>query len=338
MTNTSAPQSVSFATLVQLFFTEYLISQRAMSPCTIASYRDSIMLFLDFTRFHIGKTPTELNLADIKPDLILAFLDHLELERHNTVRSRDLRLAALRTFLNFAGRRDVSHLQDIEQALGVPMKHFETPMLNYLSREEMIAILGQPSKTWTSKRDHLLLNMLYNTGARVSEIIKVTVGDVILEGSAFVHLHGKGRKERITPLWKSTVQEIRGWLRQNPILVTDSALLPGKSGHAMTRFNVTQRLKIAVDKASNVYKGLSNKKISPHTIRHTTAMHLLQSGVAFSVIALWLGHESTTTTHRYVEANLAMKQAALERLQETSVNMSRYSVQDDALMQFLQAL
>lgn len=338
MTKIIAPQSISFAALIQLFFTEYLISQRAMSPCTIASYRDSMMLFLNFTQTHIGKSPTELNLGDIKPNLILAFLDYLEQERHNTVRSRNLRLAALRTFLNFAGRRDVSHLQDIEQALGIPMKHFETPILNYLSREEMIAILGQPGRTWTSKRDHLLLNMLYNTGARVSEIIKVTVGDVILEGSAFVHLHGKGRKERITPLWKSTVQEIRGWLRQNPILVTDSALLPGKSGHAMTRFNVTQRLKIAVDKARKVYKGFSNKKISPHTIRHTTAMHLLQSGVAFSVIALWLGHESTTTTHRYVEANLAMKQAALERLQETSVNMSRYSVQDDALMQFLQAL
>ena len=338
MTNTAAPQSVSFATLVQLFFTEYLMSQRAMSPCTIASYRDSMMLFLDFTRTHIGKSPTELNLSDIKPDLILAFLDHLEQERHNAVRSRNLRLAALRTFLNFAGRRDVSHLQDIEQALGIPMKHFETPMLDYLSREEMIAVLGLPGKTWTSKRDHLLLSMLYNTGARVSEIIKVKVGDVILDNSPFVHLHGKGRKQRTTPLWKNTVQEIRGWLQQNPVLVSGSALLPNRYGNAMTRFNVSKRLKIAVDKASKIYNALSNKRISPHTIRHTTAMHLLQSGVAFSVIALWLGHESTTTTHRYVEANLAMKQVALERLQEPSVNMSRYSVQDDALMQFLQAL
>ncbi len=338
MTNTAAPQSVSFATLVQLFFTEYLISQRAMSSCTIASYRDSIMLFLDFTQKHIGKDPTELNLGDIKPDLILAFLNYLEQERHNAVRSRNLRLAALRTFLNFAGRQDVSYLQDIEQALGVPMKHFESPMLDYLSREEMIAVLGQPGKTWTSKRDHLLINMLYNTGARVSEVIKIRVGDVILDRAAFVHLHGKGRKERSTPLWKSTVQEIRGWLRLNPGMVTDSAMLPNKSGNTMTRFNVTQRLKIAVDKASKTYKALSKKRISPHTIRHTTAMHLLQSGVAFNVIALWLGHESSATTHRYVEANLAMKQEALERLQETSVNMSRYSVKDNALMHFLQAL
>ena len=338
MTKIIDPQSISFAALVQLFFTEYLISQRAMSPFTIASYRDSMVLFLNFTEAHIGKSSTELNLSDIKPNLILAFLDYLEQERHNTVRSRNLRLAALRTFLKFAGRRDVSHLQDIEQALGIPMKHFETPMLEYLSREEMVAVLGQPGKTWTSKRDHLLLAMLYNTGARVSEIISIKVSDVILDNSAFVHLHGKGRKQRTTPLWKSTVQEIRGWLRQNPILVSNSSLLPNRSGHAMTRFNVTQRLKIAVDKASKLHKTLSNKTISPHIIRHTTAMHLLQSGVAFSVIELWLGHESITTTHRYVEANLAMKQAALERLQETSVDMSRYSVKDNALMQFLQNL
>ncbi|MCU7940678.1 MAG: site-specific integrase [gamma proteobacterium symbiont of Bathyaustriella thionipta] len=338
MTNVVAPQSVSFATLVQMFFTEYLISQRAMSPCTIASYRDSMMLFLDFTRSHIGKAPTNLEIEDINPALILAFLNHLEKERHNTVRSRNLRLAALRAFLKYAGRQDVSSLQAIEQALSVPMKHFKTPMLDYLSREEMMAVLGQPGKNWTSKRDHLLISMLYNTGARVSEIIKITIGDVILEGAAFVHLHGKGRKERSMPLWKSTAQEIRGWLKQNPDLDTDSALLPNRNGESMTRFNVTKRLNLAVEKASHTYKSLSKKRISPHTIRHTTAMHLLQAGVDFSVIALWLGHESATTTHRYVEANLAMKQQALERLQETSVNMSRYSIKDDELIQFLQSL
>ena len=338
MSDNNTHHALSFATLVQLFFTEYLVSQRAMSPCTIASYRDSMMLFLDFAQSQLGVHPTKLNLGDINPDLILAFLNYLEQERHNAVRSRNLRLAALRAFLNFAGRQDVYYLQDVEQALGVPMKRFETPMLGYLTREEMVAVLGEPGNTWTTKRDHLLLNILYNTGARVSEIIKVTVGDVILNGSAFVHIHGKGRKERTTPLWKNTVREIRGWLQQNPLLGSDSALLPNKYGHAMTRFNVTQRLKIAVDKASKTYIELSNKKVSPHTIRHTTAMHLLQSGVAFNVIALWLGHESTTTTHRYVEANLAMKQEALERLQEISVNMKQYSVKEDDLMKFLQAL
>jgi len=241
----------------------------------------------------------------------------------NSVRSRNLRLTALRAFLKFAARRDVSCFYVIEQALGVPMKRFERPMLGFMTREEMLAVIGEPGDTWTSQRDHLLLTMLYNTGARVSEIIGVKVGDVVLGESACVHLRGKGRKQRSTPLWKSTVQAIRAWLRRNPKLGTDAALLPNRDGNAMTRFNVTQRLNIAVVRAALTYSSLSKRKISPHTVRHTTAMHLLQSGVAFSVIALWLGHESTTTTHRYVEADLAMKEKALARLQEPETTICR---------------
>ena len=273
MSKSTVVKPASFASLVQQFFTEYLVSQRALSPCTIASYRDAIILFLDFTHKHLGKTPTEIKLADIEPDLVLAFLDYLEQQRHNSIRSRNLRLTALRAFLKFASRRDVSSLQFIERSLGVPMKRFEQPMLGYLSREEMLALLGQPGKTWTSKRDHLLLTMLYNTGARVSEIIDIQIKDVITDDSACVHLHGKGRKQRSTPLWKSTVQEIRAWLRYNPVLKFDSALLPNKNGHAMTRFNVTQRLKIAVTQATKICSSLSKHRISPHIIRHTTAMH-----------------------------------------------------------------
>lgn len=338
MSEITAPRPVSFASLVQQFFTEYLVKQRAVSPRTIASYRDAMMLFLDFAHERLGKSPTALSLSDFEPDLILAFLDHLELDRHNSVRSRNLRLTALRSFLKFAARRDVSSFYFIERALGVPMKRFERTMLGFLSREEMLAVLGQPGDTWTSKRDHLLLAMLYNTGARVSEIIGVRVGDVVMDGSACVHLLGKGRKQRSTPLWKSTVQEIRAWLRYNPTLGSDAALLPNRDGHAMTRFNVTQRLDIAVSRAAEIYSGLSNRSISPHTIRHTTAMHLLQSGVAFSVIALWLGHESMSTTHRYVEANLEMKVQALAKLQEPDTKMRLYHPVDDALMQFLQSL
>jgi site-specific recombinase XerD len=338
MTEVATPQPVSFAALVQQFFTEYLVTQRALSPRTIASYRDAMLLFLDFTQHRLGKVPTSLNLSDITPDLILAFLDHLEQQRHNAVRSRNLRLTALRAFLKFAARRDVSSFCVIEQALGIPMKRFERPMLGFLSREEMLAILGQPGETWTSQRDHLLLTMLYNTGARVSEVIGIKVGDIVMSESACVHLRGKGRKQRATPLWKTTVQEIRAWLKRNPGLGADAALLPNREGNAMTRFNVTQRLNIAVARAARTVSSLSKRKISPHTIRHTTAMHLLQSGVAFSVIALWLGHESTTTTHRYVEADLAMKNKALARLQEPETTMYRYHPTDDALMQFLQSL
>ena len=275
--------------------------------------------------------------TDIEPDLILAFLDHLEQERRNTVRSRNLRLTALRAFLKFAARRDVASLQVIERALGVPMKRFECPMLGFLSREELMAVLGQPGESWTSQRDHLLLVMLYNTGARVSEIIGVRVADVVLEGTPCVHLRGKGRKQGSTPLWKSTVQEIRSWLRRNPTLGAEAPLLPNREGHAMTRDNVNKRLEIAVAQAEKALPDLSKKRISPHTIRHTTAMHLLQSGVDFSVIALWLGHDSATTTHRYVEADLAMKDRALARLQEPATERGRYRPPDD-LMQFLRSL
>jgi site-specific recombinase XerD len=332
-----APRPPSFAELIQLFFTEYLVTQRALSPRTIASYRDAWMLFLDFAHKRLGKLPTALRLADIEPDLILAFLDHLEQQRHNTVQSRNLRLAALRAFLKFAARRDLSSLHVIERALSVPMKRFEQPILGFLSGEEMSAVIGQPGDSWTSQRDHLLLAMLYNTGARVSEIIAVRVADVVLDGAPCVHLHGKGRKQRSTPLWKTTVQEIRAWLRRNPTLSADAALLPNRAGHSMTRDNVNRRLDIAVARAALVHTNLAKRSVSPHSIRHSTAMHLLQSGVAFSVIALWLGHESTTTTHRYVEANLEMKQKALARLQEPDTKMSRYQPPDD-LMKFLQAL
>ena len=332
-----APKSPSFPALVQAFFTEYLVTQRAVSPRTVACYRDGLTLFLRFAERQLGRSPTAMRLADIEPDLILAFLDHLEQQRHNSVRSRNLRLTSLRAFLKFAGRRDVLSLHAVERDLSVPMKRFERPMLGFLTREEMLVILGQPGSSWTSRRDHLLLAMLYNTGARVSELIGVRVAEVVLDGGACVHLHGKGRKQRVIPLWKTTVSELRGWLRANPSLQGECPLLPNRSGHAMTRVNVQQRLAIAVARAAVQQPSLAKKRISPHTIRHTTAMHLLQSGVAFNVIALWLGHESPNTTHRYVEADLAMKQKALARLDEPRTRMRRYRP-PDALLSFLQQL
>lgn len=332
-----APKPPSFASLVQQFFTEYLVAQRAVSPRTVACYHDALMLFLNFASHKLKQTPTALRLADIQPDLILAFLDHLEQERHNAVRSRNLRLTALRAFLKFAGRRDLSSLHAVERALAVPMKRFERPMLGYLTREEMLAVLGQPGSSWTSQRDHLLLAMLYNTGARVSEIIGVRVADVVLEGAACVHLQGKGRKQRSVPLWKSTVREIRTWLRLNPKLRDHAILLSSREGRVMSRSSVTQRLELAVTRAATEQPNILKKRISPHVLRHTTAMHLLQSGVPFNVIALWLGHESTTTTHRYVEADITMKQKALARLEAPDIKMHRFRTQD-SLMRFLETL
>ncbi len=333
---TSSPPS--FAALVQAYFAEYLTQQRALSAQTIATYRDAFLLFLGFAESRLGKSPATILLGDITPALIMAFLDHLERERHNCVRSRNARLAALRSFLKFVAHRDVTSLQVIESALGVPVKRFEQPMLGYLSREEMLAVIGTPDETWLSQRDHVLFLLLYNTGARVSEITGIKVGDVVLDaGAACVHLHGKGRKQRSVPLWRSTVRALRVWLRRNPQLEAASPLFPSRNGQVMTRANVALRLARAVHSASSTFPDLTKRHISPHTIRHTTAMHLLQAGVDISVIALWLGHESPVTTHHYVEADLAMKERALARLHEPDAQIQRYRA-PDSLIDFLKTL
>lgn len=180
--------------------------------------------------------------------------------------------------------------------------------------------------------------MLYNVGARVSEITLVKVGDVVLDaGAACVHLHGKGRKQRSVPLWRSTVKAIRAWLRLNPQFDAASTLLPNRNGQAMTRTNITLRLALAVQSATGAFPDLAKRRVSPHTIRHTTAMHLLQAGVDISVIALWLGHESPATTHHYVEADLAMKERALAKLHEPATTIQRYRA-PDSLIDFLKSL
>ena len=328
----------SFSSLVQAYFAEYLTQQRALSAQTIAAYRDGFVLFLGFVESRLGKSPNAITLADITPDMIMAFLDHLERQRHNSVRSRNARLAALRSFLKFAAHRDVASLQVIERALGVPVKRFERPMFGYLSREEMLAVIGTPDESWLSQRDHVLFLLMYNTGARVSEIIGIKVSDVVLdEHAACVHLRGKGRKQRSVPLWRSTVKAVRAWLRVNPEVQPASPLLPNRNDHVMTRTNLALRLALAVKRATDSCPALAKRRVSPHTIRHTTAMHLLQAGVDISVIALWLGHESPITTHHYVEADLTMKERALAKLHEPEAKIQRYRA-PDSLINFLKTL
>jgi len=333
-----ASPAPSFAALVQAYFAEYLTQQRALSPQTVAAYRDAMVLFLQFAQSRLGKAPAAMTLAEMTPELITAFLNHLEQQRHNCVRSRNARLAALRSFLKFAAHRDVASLQVVERALGIPVKRFERPMFGYLSTAEMQAVIQAPPSTWIGQRDHVLLQLLYNTGARVSEITRVKVGDTVLqEHAACVHLHGKGRKQRSVPLWRSTVKAIRAWLKRNPNLDAGSPLLPSRNGQIMTRTNVSLRLAAAVQVASKSYPALASRTISPHTLRHTTAMHLLQAGVDISVIALWLGHESPVTTHQYVEADLAMKEQALAKLHEPDTALQRYRA-PDSLIDFLKTL
>ena len=336
--NKQAKTSPSFPSLVQAYFAEYLTQQRALSAQTIAAYRDGFVLFLNFAERRLGKSPAAMTLADMTPKLIMAFLDHLENQRHNCVRSRNARLAALRSFLKFAAHRDVASLQVIERALGVPVKCFERPMFDYLSREEMLAVIGTPDRSWLGQRDHVLFLLMDNTGARVSEIIRIKIADVVLDDqAACVHLHGKGRKQRSVPLWRSTVKVVLAWLKANPELQPTSPLLPNRKGRMMTRANVALRLALAVKKATDVCPALAGRRVSPHTVRHSTAMHLLQACVDINIIALWLGHESPVTTHHYVEADLTMKEQALAKLHGPEATIQRYRA-PDPLIHFLKTL
>jgi site-specific recombinase XerD len=333
----SKPASPTFATLVQEFFTDYMVQQRALSPRTVASYRDTFVLLLRFAQKQLGKAPVSVQLSDINAKFLAAFLDHLEGERHNSARSRNIRLAAVRSFLKFAAHRDLANLAVIEQALAVPMKRFDRKMVGFLPREQMLAVIDVPTETWVGQRDRLLLTLMFNTGARVSEIIAVRVADVVLGPTSSIRLHGKGRKQRSLPIWKTAARAVRDWLHVNPQLQADAPLLPRRDGKPMTRANVAQRLKLAAQAATTKYPDLAKMSVSPHIVRHSTAMSLLQSGAEPCDIALWLGHESPSTTHMYVEADLMMKERALARLKPPEVKPARYRP-PKALMQFLQAL
>jgi site-specific recombinase XerD len=332
----SKPTSPTFATLVQEFFTDYMVQQRALSPRTVASYRDTFVLLLRYAQRQ-GKEANDVELTDFSANFLLGFLDYLEQERHNSARSRNIRLAAVRSFLKFAARRDPVHLGLIGQALAVPMKRFDRKMVGFVPREQMLAVIDAPSDSWIGQRDRLMFALMFNTGARVSEIIGVRVTDVVLGPTSSIKLHGKGRKQRSLPLWRTTARAVRDWLHLNPHLQADLPLLPRRDGKPMTRANVTQRLKLAAQIASRKYPDLAIMSVSPHLVRHATAMSLLQSGAAPNEIALWLGHESPATTHMYVEADMAMKERALARLKAPQVKPTKYRP-PKALLAFLQAL
>lgn len=329
--------STEFAAMLQRFFVDRLIQQQAVSPRTVAAYRDTFRLLLAFAERSRGKPPARLTLGDFDAELILDFLTHLEGERHNTVRSRNARLAAVRAFARYVALQCPPALHLVQRILAIPMKRFDKPLLGFLARDEVRALLIAPdTSTWYGRRDRVLLKLLYNTGARVSELIGIRVRDLTLDVTPSVRLHGKGRKQRTVPLWKETVAEIRQWLEFTG-LQPDQPLLPNHWKQPMTRSNVAERIARAVRTAEHNCPSLHGRAISPHTSRHTTAMHLLQAGVDLSVIALWLGHESPVTTHAYVEADLAMKEHALAAIAPPDIRRTRYRP-TDALLKFLQAL
>jgi integrase/recombinase XerD len=326
-----------FAALLQRFFVERLLQQQAVSARTVAAYRDTFRLLLGYADRKLGIPPAKLTLGDFDSELVLGFLSYLESERHNSVRSRNARLAAVRGFARYIALQCPAALLIAQKILAIPMKRFDKPLLGFLTRAEVQAILAAPDiTTWCGRRDRVLLKLLYNTGARVSELIGICVHDLELDVAPSVRLHGKGRKQRTVPLWKETVVEIRHWISACG-LQKDQPLLPNRWGKPMTRSNVAERITRAVNTAMPQFPSLEGRSISPHTLRHTTAMHLLQAGVDLTVIALWLGHESPVTTHGYVEADLAMKERALAAIAPPGTRRTRYRPTDE-LLKFLQAL
>jgi integrase/recombinase XerD len=329
--------SITFPGLLQDFFQRRLVTERGASAHTIASYRDTFELLLRYAEKHLGRTPSSLVLQDLDAPLVLSFLDHLETERGCCPRTRNLRLTAIRSFMRYASVRDPACLPVAQRVLAISGKRFDRPVLGFLSREEVQALLDAPDRTtWSGRRDTMLFTMLYNTGARVSEIIRLRVADVLVDRAHAVTLHGKGRKQRVIPLWKSTVAQLHTWFEQidhRP----ESPVFPNRAGKPMSRSGVDDRLSIAIAKASLKCPSLRDRTISPHTVRHATAMHLLQSGVDITVIAMWLGHEDTSTTHQYIEADLAMKEAALKRVDAPSGKPVVFKARD-RLLAFLEAL
>jgi integrase/recombinase XerD len=277
---------IGFPQLLQDFFLRRLIAQRGASARTVEAYRDAFELLLGFAQQRTGKSPATLGMADLDAPLVLDFLDHLETGRGNTVRTRNARLAAIHSFMRYAALRDPASLAITARVLAIPAKRFDRPILGYLSRDQVTAILAAPDQaTWSGRRDAVLFAVAYNTGARVSELAALRVGDVLLERQSAVHLHGKGRKQRVIPLWKTTAAELRAWLNQINS-TPDMPVFPNRSGAPMTRSGIRDRLDRAVATATQRCPSLRGQHVTPHTLRHTTAMHLLQSGTDLAVIAL----------------------------------------------------
>lgn len=327
----------ALAPLLQAFFTDRLRRQRAASPNTVAAYRDAFRLLVHFAQGRLRTAASDLALTDLTAPLIGAFLDSLETARHNGARTRNARLAALRSFFRFLAPREPAHAALIQRVLAIPQKRCDRRVVNFLTRPEVHAVLASPDLTgWMGRRDHLLLVLAVETGLRVSEIVRLRVSDVVLGRSSYLRCFGKGRKERLTPLSRRTATRMRGWLQERKAAPPDP-VFPARHGGALSRDAVARLLKKHTAAATATCPALKRKTVSPHVLRHTAAVNLLQAGVDRSVIALILGHESVETTQIYLDADLATKERALARTAPVGAKPGRFRP-SDTLLAFLQAL
>jgi site-specific recombinase XerD len=327
----------SFAPLLESFFTDRLIAQRRASPHTVSAYRDTFRLLLSFAEERLKRSPSALRIEDVDARLIGSFLDHLEKKRGNSARTRNARLAAIRSLFHYAATREPAHASQIQRVLAIAKKRFERKIVSFLTSIETEALLKAVDQTtWIGRRDHTLLLVAVQTGLRVSELTGLTVKDVALEGGAHVRSVGKGRKERVTPLTKQSAAALRRWLREID-KDADASLFPSQRGGALSRDAVEHLVKKHSQAAAKATPSLAKKTISPHVLRHTAAVQLLRAGVDRSTIALWLGHEQVETTQMYLDADLTMKERALARTAPLSVKGRRYRP-PDRLMAFLAGL
>lgn len=322
--------------LVQDFFARHLVAERRLSPCTISSYRDTFRLLVNYLENQIHRCASEQRVEDWDAPGILGFLDHLEKDRKCCPRTRNARLAAVHCFMKYLCRHCPESSALAQRVLAIPSKRHMQPLVGYLSVQEVQAILDAPSTlTYSGRRDRLFFQLLYNTGARVSELVALNRQDFDCACQS-VTLHGKGRKERTMPLWSKTARQLRHWLDQLP-QNPSTPVFTNRFGTRVSRFGIEKQMSEAARKAALLCPSLRTRRVSPHIFRHTTAMHLLQSGVDITSIALWLGHASVVTTHKYIEADLEMKKKTLNRLKETKVKPSTYQPKD-SLLAFLEAL
>lgn len=327
----------ALAPTLELFFTERLVNQRQVSPNTVAAYRDSWRLLLGYANARTGKEPCALDLADLDAPLISGFLDHLEAERHNTARTRNARLAAIRSFFRFAALRHPEHAGLIARVLAIPSKRFAKPEVSFLDRDEVEALVASPdTTTWIGRRDHALLAVATQTGLRVSELTGLRNNDVELGVGAHLRCIGKGRKQRCTPLTRESVAVLRTWIRETGG-EPDHPLFPTRQGTPLSRDAVGDLVTKHSSTAQRSCPSLTEKKVTPHVLRHSCAMELLRSGIDRMVMALWLGHEKVETTSIYVHGDLTIKERALARTTPTHVSPGRYRPADK-LLAFLTSL
>jgi len=323
----------TLARLLESFFRQHMLAQRRASPETISSYRDSMRLLIIFASERIAKRPNRLSIEDLDRDMILLFLDHLERERHNSIRTRNTRLAAIHSFFHHVASQDPVSVNLAAKVLGIEGKKTTKPLLGYLDKLDLDAVIAAPNRnTWRGRRDYTLLLLLARTGARVSEGIGVNVGDLTLQRSAHVLLRGKGGKERAVPLAKDAVAALNALLEERGVATQPpAAVFVNSRKHRLTRFGVNHLLRRAVHTAAKARPSVGTKAISPHTLRHTLAMNLLQAGVDLVTIQSLLGHASVNTTHQYVEADLEMKRRALAKCATVEMNPAPYKPTDEVL-------